>query len=106
MISADSWVAACAFDALEPEEAVRLDHEGRTFVVVRSPEGRYFAMDGHCSHEKVHLAGGIVDGHVIECPKHFGTFDYRTGEARALPACVGLSTYEVKVENGTVFIRL
>ncbi|WP_235886024.1 hypothetical protein [Bradyrhizobium niftali] len=20
-------------------------------------------MDGHCSHEQVHLAGGIVDGH-------------------------------------------
>lgn len=100
------WVAACKGDDLGPEEAFRFDHEGRTFVIVRSPEGAYFAMDGHCSHEKVHLAGGIVDGHIIECPKHFGIFDYRSGEARGLPACIDLRNYEVKVENGTVFIRI
>ncbi|WP_275200324.1 MocE family 2Fe-2S type ferredoxin [Bradyrhizobium sp. CSA207] len=100
------WVAACASDALEQEEAFRFDHEGRTFVIVRSPEGEYFAIDGHCSHEKVHLAGGIVDGHIIECPKHFGAFDYRSGEARRLPACIDLRSYDVKVESGMVFIRL
>lgn len=75
-------------------------------MIARSPEGDYFAIDGHCTHEKVHLADGIVDGHIIECPKHFGTFDYRTGEARALPADIDLRSYEVKIESGTVFIKL
>lgn len=97
---------ACAADALQPEEALRFDWGGQTFVIIRSPEGQYFAMDGHCSHEKVHLSGGIVDGNIIECPKHFGSFDYRTGEARSLPACIDLRSYEVKVEAQTVFIRL
>ncbi|MEY9104546.1 3-phenylpropionate/trans-cinnamate dioxygenase ferredoxin subunit [Bradyrhizobium yuanmingense] len=106
MTVAEEWVAACAVDALEPEEALRFDHEGRTFVIVRSPEGSYHAIEGHCSHEKVHLAGGIVDGHIIECPKHFGTFDYRTGEARALPACIDLRSYEVRLEGRTVFIKV
>jgi 3-phenylpropionate/trans-cinnamate dioxygenase ferredoxin subunit len=100
------WVAVCAADALEPEQALRFDHEGRTFVIVRSPEREYFVMDGHCSHEKIHLAGGIVDGHIIECPKHLGTFDYRTGEARALPACIDLSSYEIKLEGNIVFANL
>ncbi|WP_370637178.1 Rieske 2Fe-2S domain-containing protein [Phyllobacterium chamaecytisi] len=100
------WVAACVTDALKPEEALRLDHGGRTFVIVRSPEGDYFAIDGHCSHEKVHLADGIVDGGIIECPKHFGTFDYRTGESRALPACVDLRSYEIKLDGDTVFIKI
>lgn len=68
--------------------------------------GDYFAIDGHGSHEKVHLADGIVDGYIIECPKHFGTFDYRTGEARALPACIDLHSYEVKVEGDTIFIKI
>ncbi|WP_049815015.1 Rieske 2Fe-2S domain-containing protein [Bradyrhizobium sp. WSM2793] len=106
MIAAEEWVAACAADALGPEEALRFDHGGRTFVIVRSPEGHYFAIDGHCSHEKVHLAEGIVDGQIIECPKHFGTFDYRTGEARALPACIDLRSYEVKLEGDTVLIKI
>lgn len=99
-------MAVCAADALQPEEVLRFDRGDRTFVIARSPEGDYFAIDGHCSHEKVHLAGGIVDGHIIECPKHFGTFDYRTGEARALPACIDLRTYETKVEADTVFIKI
>ncbi|MCC8935647.1 Rieske 2Fe-2S domain-containing protein [Bradyrhizobium sp. Arg62] len=106
MTSQGEWVAACTTDALMPEEALRLDRGSRTFVIVRSPEGDYFAIDGLCSHEKVHLADGIVDGGIIECPKHFGTFDYRSGESRALPACVDLRSYEVKVEDGTVFIKL
>lgn len=106
MMTDGEWVAACAVDAVMPEEVLRFDHSGRTFVIIRSPEGDYFAIDGHCSHEKVHLAGGIVDGGIIECPKHFGTFDYRTGESRALPACVDLRSYEVKLDGDTVFIRI
>lgn len=41
-----------------PEGRCRLPN----VCVVRSPDGKFFAMDGHCSHEKVHLADGIVDG--------------------------------------------
>ncbi|MCK1738255.1 Rieske 2Fe-2S domain-containing protein [Bradyrhizobium sp. 138] len=106
MTITEEWVAACPVDAIEREEALRFDYGARTFVIVRSPEGTFHAMDGNCSHEKVHLAGGIVDGHIIECPKHFGTFDYRTGEACALPVCIDLRSYDVKVENNLVFIKL
>lgn len=106
MTATGEWIAACAIDAIEPEEALRWDHAGRTFAIVRSADGEYFAIDGFCTHEKVHLAGGIVDGNIIECPKHFGAFDYRTGEARALPACVDLRAYEVKLDGDTVFIKI
>ena len=44
--------------------------------------------------------------HVIECPKHNGRFNYKTGEAKGAPVCVDLKTYPVKVEGGTVFIGL
>ena len=42
--------------------------------------------------------------YIIECPKHNGVFDYRTGEALGAPVCVNLNTYPVKVEAGTVFV--
>ncbi|PBB39976.1 Rieske family ferredoxin [Mesorhizobium sp. WSM3866] len=101
-----AWIEVCALEALAPEEAMRFEHEGRSFAVIRSPDGNYFAIDGHCSHEKVHLADGIVDGNIIECPKHFGAFDYRTGEARALPACIDIRSYELKVESNVVLIKI
>ena len=43
-------------------------------------------------------------GHLIECPKHNGQFDYRTGEAKRAPVCDNLKTYPIKVEGGRVFI--
>jgi 3-phenylpropionate/trans-cinnamate dioxygenase ferredoxin component len=54
----------------------------------------------------VHLADGLVLGNLIECPKHNGRFDIRTGEARCAPACVNLKTYPVRLESGKVLIGL
>ena len=51
-----------------------------------NPDDAFFCTDGLCTHESVHLADGLVMDHVIECPKHNGQFDYRTGEALRMPA--------------------
>ena len=101
-----SWVEACAAGDIEPEDVVRFDHGGRTFAIYRSPEDKYFATDGLCTHERAHLAGGLVMDHIIECPKHNGRFDYTTGEAKGAPACVDLRTYPVKLEGGRVLIDI
>ena len=99
-----AWIDACATDDIDEEDVIRFDHDGRTFAVYRSADGTFFCTDGLCSHEKVHLADGLVMDDVIECPKHNGRFDYRTGKALRPPVCVDLSTYPVKVENGRVLI--
>ena len=101
-----SWIEACAADDIEEEDVIRFDHDGRTFAVYRSPDDEYFATDGWCTHEKAHLADGLVMDNIIECPKHNGRFDYTTGQAKGAPVCVNLQTYPVKVENGTVFIQI
>ena len=44
-----------------------------------------------------------MDG-VIECPKHNGRFDFRTGKALGAPVIEGLRMYPVKIESGTVFV--
>jgi 3-phenylpropionate/trans-cinnamate dioxygenase ferredoxin subunit len=103
---ADGWVEACAADDIDAEDVMRFDHAGRSFAIYRTDDGNYFASDGLCTHEKVHLAGGLVIGNIIECPKHNGRFDVRTGEAKGAPVCVNLATYPVKVEGGRVLLRI
>ena len=100
------WTDACAADAVETEDVLRFDHGARSFAIYRAPGGRWFATDGLCTHERVHLADGLVMGTIIECPKHNGCFDYTTGAARGAPACVDLRTYPVKVEAGRVLIAI
>ena len=101
-----NWIDACAADDIEEEDVVRFDHDGRTFAIYRSHDDKFFCTDGLCSHEQVHLAGGLVMDHIIECPKHNGQFDYRTGEAMHAPVCVNLGIYRVKVENDRVLIEI
>jgi 3-phenylpropionate/trans-cinnamate dioxygenase ferredoxin subunit len=100
------WVEACGAQDVELEEVIRFDHGSRTFAIYRSPEDEYFCTDGLCTHEKVHLCDGLVIDNVIECPKHNGQFDYKTGEAIRVPACVNLKTYRTKVENDRVLIEI
>jgi 3-phenylpropionate/trans-cinnamate dioxygenase ferredoxin component len=105
-MSADGWVAACKTDEIDEEDVTRFDHAGRTFAIYRSPDDAFYATDGNCTHEQFHLADGLVMDDIIECPKHNGRFNYKTGEAKGAPVCVNLKTYPVKVEAGTVYIRI
>ena len=100
------WIEACAADDVEEEDVIRFDHGGKVFAIYRSPDDRYYATDGLCTHEHVSLADGLVMDDIIECPKHNGRFNYKTGEARGAPVCVNLRTYKVKVEDGAVFIEV
>lgn len=100
------WVAACAVGDIAAEDVKRFDHGGRTFAVYHSPDGKFYATDGLCTHEKMHLCDGLVMDNIIECPKHNGRFDYTTGEAKGAPACINLKTYPAKVEAGKVMIEI
>lgn len=100
------WIRARGAADVQPEDVIRFDHEGRSFALYRAPGGAFYATDGLCTHEQVHLADGLVIDHVTECPKHNGRFDYCTGEAKGAPVCVALRTYPVRSEAGAVFIDI
>lgn len=100
------WIEACGADEIDEEDVVRFDHGGRSFALYRDEDDGYFATDGLCTHEHVHLADGLVMGRIIECPKHNGRFDYTTGQAKGAPVCVNLKTYPVKVDGGRVFLQI
>ena len=101
-----NWVEVGLLDDIEQEGVIRFDHGGKTYAVYRSPNDEVFCTDGLCTHEKVHLADGLVMDYEIECPKHQGAFDYRTGEALRLPPCLNLKVYPARVQDGRVSVSL
>lgn len=100
------WIIACATNEIDPEDLIRFDFEGKTFAIYRSPNDEFFCTDGICTHEHAHLADGLVMDYTIECPKHNGGFDYRTGEAIRTPACKNLQTFETRIQDGQVQILI
>jgi nitrite reductase/ring-hydroxylating ferredoxin subunit len=51
---------ACSADYVDPEDVIRFDSGGRTFAIYRYPDAEFFLSEGLCTHEKVHLADGLV----------------------------------------------
>ncbi len=99
------WHLVCPAEEIDEEDVHRFDHGERTFAVYNTLKG-FYATDGVCTHEKAHLADGLVIGDIIECPLHQGRFHIPSGKAKSAPVCVDLKCYPVKVEGGQVFIQL
>jgi 3-phenylpropionate/trans-cinnamate dioxygenase ferredoxin subunit len=100
------WTDAIPFDDIEPEDVIRWDYAGKTYALYRTEDHAVYASDGLCTHEQVHLADGLLMGHLIECPKHNGRFDIRDGAPKRPPVCVALRTYPAKVEGGRILVNL
>tara|TARA_B100000686_G_scaffold14386_1_gene13705 strand:- start:2220 stop:2540 length:321 start_codon:yes stop_codon:yes gene_type:complete len=99
------WIEVCKDTEIDIDDLKRFDHGDKTFCIYRLDDG-FYATDGLCTHEEVHLEDGLVMHNEIECPMHQGIFDIKTGKAISEPACIDLNTYETKVENNKIYIKL
>ena len=101
----EEWRDACAIDDIDEEDLITVDVAGSHLAVYNTPEG-VFATQALCTHEDESLDGGLVMDGVIECPLHQGRFCVKSGKALSAPATVDLKIFQVKIENGRVFVRI
>lgn len=100
------WVAAINLGSIDLEDVQKWEFEGRIYAIIRSPEDEYYATDDICTHEHAHLSEGYVEDGCIECPRHAGRFDYKTGEALAAPVYKDLKTFPTRIKDGKVEIKI
>ena len=100
-----NWILVCNESEIEIDDLKRFDYKDNTFCIYKLKDGIY-ATDGLCTHEAFHLEEGLVMHEEIECPMHQGIFDIKSGKAVSEPACVDLKTYEIKVEEKKIYIKL
>lgn len=102
----ENWIKALDAKKVGREDVARWDHDGRSFAIFRTSDDKYYATDDICTHEYAHISDGYVEGTTVECPRHAGCFDIRTGKALNPPACVNLRTFPVKVEDGAIYLDI
>ncbi|MGH2602604.1 MAG: Rieske 2Fe-2S domain-containing protein [Dehalococcoidia bacterium] len=69
-------------------------------------EGEILALYGICSHEYAELVEGEVDEGILWCPLHSSGFDVHTGKATNLPAVLPIDVYDVRIEDGQVYVSV
>lgn len=100
-----SWIKIVPRSELRAGAGLRVD-VGEHRVAVFLVGDDVYAIGDRCSHAEASLSEGDLFDHEIECPRHGSSFDVRTGEPDALPATRPVPTYQVKLEDGDVYLML
>ena len=101
----ENWLFVSETKNIEEEDIIRFDNKGKTYCIYLLEDG-FYATDGMCTHEDVHLEDGLVMDGEIECPMHQGIFDIKSGKAISPPACDDLKTYPTKVDDDKLYIQI
>jgi 3-phenylpropionate/trans-cinnamate dioxygenase ferredoxin subunit len=98
-------VAVAKTTEVKPGQMKAFAVNGRR-VLIANWEGTFFATQDLCTHDNGTLADGeLIDGE-IECPRHGGRFDLKTGAVTALPPMFPIKTYPVKTEGDRLLVDL
>ena len=103
--SAESIVRVCAKSDVAPD-SVKAFAVGDKTLAIYNIDGTFYATDDECTHAAASLADGMLEGDVIECCMHMGSFRVSTGEVVAPPCELPLRTYQVVLKGDEVFVDL
>jgi 3-phenylpropionate/trans-cinnamate dioxygenase ferredoxin subunit len=98
------FVKVASVAELPPGKRIWYDFEEDT-VVVFNVNGEFYCIADVCTHDGGPLGDGALEGYAVECPRHGARFDVRTGRVLCLPATEDVRSYEVKVENGDIYVE-
>jgi p-cumate 2,3-dioxygenase ferredoxin component len=99
-------VVLCAADeVVEGEIKEAPPPDGK--VTLDGVDGAIYATADMCTHGAASLSEeGIINGKIVGCTFHFGTFDVTTGEPTGMPCEIPLKTYPVAIVDGKVQIEV
>ena len=100
----NGFTPVCSFDELKEDSGRRFIIDDVEIAVFRL-WNKIYALSNICPHQRTAMIydGFIEDGCVV-CPAHGWMFDLRTGNTPA--GGKGLDTYETKVINDQVFVKV
>ena len=79
---------------------------GKRSIALYNIGGRFYATDAFCTHGHALLTEGYIDGALVECPMHGGTFEVASGKAVGQPCATPLATYPVRVDGASISVGL
>jgi nitrite reductase (NADH) small subunit len=98
------FVPVLSVTDLPPGQAAEVS-VGTQEVALFNIGGTFHALTNRCPHRGGPLGQGFVDGSQVSCPWHNYTFDVTTG-ANVVDPQLKVERYDVKVEDGRVFVKV
>ncbi|HAF01843.1 MAG TPA: nitrite reductase (NAD(P)H) small subunit [Methylophilaceae bacterium] len=100
-----SWTKICPLNEI-PKLGSRVVRTEKVDIgVFRTEDDRVFALNNSCPHKGGPLSQGIVYGDKVACPLHSWKINLVDGKAEE-PDVGETACYQVKIEDGIVFLEL
>lgn len=93
-------------DADLPEGSMATADPAGLHILLAKVGGEVHAVSGTCSHEESDLGIGFLVEDRVTCALHLSSFDLRTGAVLNPPATEPLQRFNVKIEDGTIFVEV
>lgn len=81
------------------------DGDGQS-ILIANWQGTFFATQDLCTHDDGPLGDGELIGDEIECPRHGGRFNIKTGLATQMPAMFPIKTLPVQVKGDDIWVAV
>lgn len=92
-------------DEIEPGKRLSVFVDDIPVLLIQKDDGCYAAVEDVCSHDGQPLTDGPISDGAITCERHGARFDLKTGKALCMPATEGIPVYDIKVEDGAIYLR-
>ena len=101
----NTYEKICPVEEL-PAGAKKAKKIGDKWILVCNSKGDLYAVSNICSHQTKPLVNGRMRNCAITCPVHGARFDLKTGEALDLPATKPIETYELRVVDDWIEVKV
>jgi len=101
-----TFTRVCATTDIAKGAVVAATVEGTPIALVHTDTDEFFAVYDECSHARIALSEGEVDGCTLECWLHGSRFDLRSGQPTGLPATQPVPVYPVEIRDGDLYVSL
>jgi nitrite reductase/ring-hydroxylating ferredoxin subunit len=102
------WADVAGLVDLTDRKPVRVLVQDTAVLLLKVDDG-VFAIGNQCTHQGAALDKGVVriagSVRTVTCPAHGSTFRLDDGKVMRPPATKPVPVYDVKVEDGRVYIR-
>ena len=99
-----AYIKVANADELQPGQG-KLVTAGDQRVALFNVDGTCYAINDTCTHKDGPLSDGALEGDVVTCPWHGARFCVRDGQVQGPPARESVTSYPVRVTDGSIEIE-
>ncbi len=104
-VEAAAYIPVAKVADIKPGQIKALRARGGYELAIANVDGRFYAFDAYCPHQRWPLKWGAIEGDgTLTCSLHLWRFDLETGNAVDPPLADCLQTYPVRVEGNVIHV--